>query len=88
MKRIKTRCDLEFPEWRTTAQNLIENAKKFKKEGRENIGEQDEPIVEQIAPQSNSKLLNWTTKKKIDVVKMDKEVRAKGRTFMTRVKER
>ena len=36
----------------------------------------------------NSKQLNQTTKKKIDVVAMGKEERAKGRGFMKRVKER
>ena len=36
----------------------------------------------------NNKQLNSTTKKKIDVVIMDKEKRLKGRGFMKRVKER
>ena len=46
MKRIKTRWDLEFPESRRTAQNLVDNGKRFKKKGWGNIGKQEEPIVE------------------------------------------
>ena len=88
MKSIKTRWDLEFPESRRTAQNLVDNAKRFKKEGWGNIGEQEEPIVEQTTPENNSKQLNWTTEMKIDVVTMDKEERAKRRCFMKSVKER
>ena len=87
MKLIKTRWDLGFPESRRTAQNLVDNAKRFKKEGWGNIGEQEEPIVEQTTPENNSKQLNWTTEMKIDVVTMDKE-RAKGRCFAKSVKER
>ena len=39
MKRIKTRWGLKFPESRRTAQNLSDNAKRFKEEGWGNIGE-------------------------------------------------
>ena len=46
MKRIKTSWDLEFPESRRMAQNLVDNAKRFKEEAWENIGKQEEPIVE------------------------------------------
>ena len=70
------------------AQNLVDNAKSFKKEGYENIGEQNELIVEQTTPENDSKQLNWTTEMKIDVVTIDKEERTKGRGFMKRLKER
>ena len=33
MKRIKARWDAEFPYSKRTAQNLIDNAKRFRKEG-------------------------------------------------------
>ena len=88
MKRIKTRWDLEFLESRRTAQNLVDNEKRFKKEGWGNIGEQEELIVKQTTPENDSKQLNWTTEMKIDTVTMNKEERAKGRGFMKRVKER
>ena len=55
MKRIKTRWDLEFPESRRTVQNLVDNAKRFKKKGWGNIGEQEELTVEQTTPENNSK---------------------------------
>ena len=77
MRRIKTRWDLELPESTRTAQNLVDNAKRSKKEGWRNIGELEEPIVEQITSENNSKQLKWTTEMKIDVVTMDKEERRK-----------
>ena len=88
MKGIKTRWDLQFIESRRTEQNLVDNAKRFKKKGWENKGEQEELIVEQTTPEDNSKQLNWTTEMKIDVVTTGKEERAKGRDFMKRGKER
>ena len=88
MKRIKTRWDLEFPELRRMTQNLVDNAKRFKKKGLENIGKQEESIVEPTTPDNNSKQLNWTTEMKIDLVTMDTEKRAKRRGFMMKVKER
>ena len=89
MKLIKARWDLEFPESRRTAQNLVDNAKIVKNEGWANIiGEQEQPIVERTTPENNSMQLNWTTEMKTDVVTMDKEERAKGRGFMKRGKER
>ena len=33
MKHIKRRWDLEFPESKRTAQNLVDNARRFRKEG-------------------------------------------------------
>ena len=88
MKRIKRRSNLEFPESKRTAQNLVDNARRFKKEGWGNMAEQEELMAEQATPENNNKQLNWTTEMKIDVVIMDKEERAKGRGFMKRVKER
>ena len=40
MKGIKSRWDSEFPESRRTAQNLVDNTRRFKKEGWGNIEEQ------------------------------------------------
>ena len=88
MKRIERRWDLEFPESKKTAQNLVDNARRFKKEGWGNMAEREELMAEQATPENNNKQLNWTTEMKIDVVIMDKEERAKGRGFMKRVKER
>ena len=42
MKRIKARWDAEFPDSKRTAQNLIDNAKRFRKEGWGNQLEQEE----------------------------------------------
>ena len=46
MKRIKRRWDLEFSESKKTAQNLVDNARRFKKEGWINIPEREEPMAE------------------------------------------
>ena len=73
MKRIKRRWYLEFLEPERTAQNLVDNARRFKKEGRGNIAEREEPMAEQATPENNNKQLNWPTKMKIDVVIMNKE---------------
>ena len=88
MKRIKRRWDLEFPESKRTPQNLVDNVRRFKKEGLGNTAEREEPMVEQATLVNNNKQLNWATEMKIDVVIMGKEERAKGRGFMKRVKER
>ena len=49
--------------------------------------DREEPLAEQTAPENNNKQLNWITKVKIHVVIMDKGKRAKGRSFMKRVKK-
>ena len=88
MKRIERRWDLEFPESKRTTQILVDNARRFKKEGWRNIAEREEPLAEEATHKNMNKQLNWTTDMKIDVVIMDKEERAKRRGFMKRVKER
>ena len=88
IKRIKIRWDLEFSESKRTAQNLADNARRFKKEGWGNIAEHKEPMAEQATPEKSNNQLNWTTEMKIDVAIMNKEERAKGRGFIKRVKER
>ena len=88
MKYIKRIWEFKFPESKRTAQNLADNARRFKKEGWGNITEWEESMAEQATPENNNKQLNWTTEMKIDVVMMDKEKRAKRRGFIKRVKER
>ena len=77
MKRIKRRRDLEFLESKRTVQNLVDHAKRFKKEGWGNMAEREELMAEQAIPENKNKQLNWTTEMKIDVVIMDKEERTK-----------
>ena len=88
MEHIKRRWDLEFPESKRTAQNLVDNARKFKKVGWGNMAEQEELMAEQATPENNNKQLNWTTKMKIDVVRMDKDEKAKERGFTKTVKKK
>ena len=89
MKRIKARWDAEFPDSKRTAQNLIDNAKRFRKDGWGNQLEQEEEVEQVVNEVSeNQKQLEWTTEMKISLVVMDNEERSKGRGFMKRVKER
>ena len=79
MKRIKQWWDIEFPPKKKEAQNLVDNARRFKKEslgpGR-NVS---------IQAQKN---MDWTTEMKIKLVNVDDEEQSKGKWFMKRVKER
>ena len=88
MKRIKQIWDLEFPESNRTAQNLLDNARRFKKEGWGNIAVREDLGTGQAIPEINNKHLDWKTDMKINLVIMDEEERVKGRGFMKRVKER
>ena len=71
-----------------TAQNLVDNARRFKKEGWGNMAAWEELMAEQATPKNNNKQLNWTTEMKINVVIIYKEERAKGRGFMKGLRER
>ena len=88
MKRIKQIWDLEFPESKWTAQNLLDNARRFKKEDWGNIAVREDLGTGQATPEINNKHLDWKTDMKINLVIMDEEERVKGRGFMKRVKER
>ena len=50
--------------------------------------EREEPMAEQTTAKNDNKQLNWTTEMNMNVVIMVKEERAKGKSFMKRVKER
>ena len=58
MKRITRRWGLEFLGSKRTAQNLVDNARRFKKEGWGNMTERGELIAEQATPLNNNKQLN------------------------------
>ena len=87
MKRIKERWHGEYPEKRRTAQNLIDNAKRFAKEG---WGSLQENVVSRQAGEmsSQSHVIEWTTEMKVRLVQIDNEERRRGRGFMKRVKDR
>ena len=88
MKRIKNRWDMEFPESKRTTQNLVDNAKRFGKEGWGNNVETNEVVTVENQGGENIKNFEWTTEMKIDIVTLDNEERSKGRGFMKRVKNR
>ena len=88
MARVKARWEAEYPGITRTAQNLIDSAKRFRKEGWRG------PVVTEDATQADQtgeverKHLDWTTEMNISLVTIDGEERKKGRGFMKRVEER
>ena len=91
MRRVKERWDAEYLRIVRTAQNLIDNAGRFKKEGwgrQAEIDNQNEVEVQQQIGEQNRTSLEWTTETKIVLVMLDQEEPANGRGFMKRVKER
>ena len=79
MKRIKQQWEIAFPQKKRTTENLVYNARRFEKEILRPRGGAN------IQAQKN---IDWTTKMKIKLVKINDEERTKGRGFMKRVKER
>ena len=94
MKRAKARWYAECPASRRTAQNMINNASRFKKEGWGRPAElenQDKTEVQQqtqVIEEQQRKSIEWTTEMKIVLVMLDEDERAKCRGFMKRVKDR
>ena len=88
MACVKARWEAEYLGITRTAQNLIDSAKRFRKEGWGG------PVVTEDATQADQtgeverKRLDWTTEMKISLVTIDDEKRRKGRGFTKRVKER
>ena len=93
MRRVKERWDAEYPGIARTAQEsqeLIDNTRRFKKEGwgrPVKIDNRDEVEVQQQM-NNNRTSLEWTTEMKLVLVTLDQEELAKGRGFMKRVKGR
>ena len=90
MRRVKERWDAEYPGIARTAQNLIDNARQFKKEKWRRPVERDNRDEVEVQQQMNNNRtsLEWATEMKIVLVTLDQEERAKGRGFMTRVGDR
>ena len=82
IKRINPRWDQEFPSKKKTAQNLVDNARRFKLAASANgRSDQQEGVVA-------TRKIQWTTHMKVHLIVIDQEERQKGRGFMKRVKER
>ena len=91
MRRAKERWDAEYPGIVRTAQNLIDNARRFKKEGwggQAKTKNKNEVEVQQQIGEQNRTSLERTIEMKLALVMLDQEERANGRGFMKRVKER
>ena len=92
MARVKERWDFEYPSRANkTAQNLCDNAKRFRKRSRLATSDHEETNrdrrQEQTAFHSKHHAV-WTTAIKEKLVEIDTEERSKGRGFMSRIKER
>ena len=79
-----------YPNNRRTVQNLIDNAKRSKKEGWGTNKNNDQNINQEEVQiqQETSKKMEWTTEMKIKLIMIDEEERVKGGGFIKRVKER
>jgi hypothetical protein len=88
MKRIKVRWEVEYPTIRRSSQNLIDNARRFGKEGWGRHNDNVNEIHVESTTNQKGKNLDWNTEMKIILITIDEEERAKGRGFMKRVKER
>ena len=94
MKRVKGRWNTEYPASRRTAQNLIDNARRFKKKGwgrpaeLENRDETEVQQQTQVVGEQQRKSTEWTTEMKMVLVMLDEDERPNGRGFMKRVKDR
>ena len=89
MRRVKERWDAGYPGIVRTTQNLIDNAKRFKKEGwarQAEIENQNKVKVQQQIGEENRTSLEWTTEMKIVLIVLDQEERANGRGFIKQVK--
>ena len=85
MKRINEHWDKEFPNNMRTAQSLLDNAKRFTKEGW--LEERKDP------QQSNDKdetarNIEWTMNMKVNPLLIDEEGWKNGKGFMKRMKDR
>ena len=81
MKSIKNRWDDEFPEKRRTAQNLVDNASRFEKEGWGGEIVRNRTTKIQVNTE-------WNIEMKIRLIIIDEGERQKSRGFMKRIKER
>ena len=81
---MKDRWDTEYPASRRTAQNLIDNVRRFKKERWRKpveLENRDETEVQQQTQEigeQKRKSIEWTTKMKIVLVMLDKDERVKN----------
>ena len=72
MRRIKERWHREYPEKWRTAQNLIDNAKRFAKEGWGTV--QGHPFNKEAQERDTQpKNVEWTTEMKVRLVRIDNE---------------
>ena len=85
MKRIKEHWDKEFSNNKRTAQNLIDNAKRFTKEGWLEEREDPQQLNDKDETAGN---IEWTMDMKVNLLLIDEEEWKNGKGFMRRMKDR
>ena len=85
MKRIKECWDKEFPNNKRTAQNLIDNAKRFTKNGWMEKREVPQQLNDKDETAGN---IEWTMDMKINLLLIEEEEQKNGKGFMKRMKDR
>ena len=95
MKRTKEKWDAKYPNRNNVStQNLRDNAVRFRMEMNEpnTTNEIQQEMVDQNRNTNNANAAKtnneWTNEMKLELLKIDKEERSKGRGFMKRMKER
>ena len=95
MKRIKDKWDAKYPHRNSVStQNLRDNAVRFRMEMNEpnTTNEIQQEMVDQNRNTNNANAAKtnneWTNEMKLELLKIDREERSKGRRFMKRMKER
>ena len=77
MERMKRQWDTQFPEKTgVSKQNLRDNATRFKNEKRG-----------MVTRENTEKRDDWTLEMRVNLIKIDRDERKKGRGFMRRIKE-
>ena len=95
MKRIKEKWDAKYPNHNNlSTQNLRNNAVRFRLEMNEpnTMYEIQQEMVDQNCNTNNANTAKtnneWTNEMKLELLKIDREERSKGRGFMKRMKRR
>ena len=95
MKRVKEKWDTKYPNRNyVSTQNLRGNAVRFRMKVNEpyTINEIQQEMVDQNRNTNNANAAKtnneWTNEMKLELLKIDREERSKGRGFMKRMKEK
>ena len=88
MQRLKVRWDQQYPEWTNVSkQNLRDNAARFRAEIKEIGMVQSVSMTTDANERITTKAAEWTNEMKLNLLRIEKVDREKGRGFMKRMKK-